>query len=135
MTESSFADGLLAARGAVQYDNEDLVQAIKKYDARRRPTVEEFSEIMLALVAAKSPEWSYEQEYRLISNEPGLHRISKNALRAVCFGLRATPEIKDEVRRVIAESGYAFCMFFEMVQSTDRSVIKATFLDFHAGRW
>jgi len=47
----------------------------------------------------KSSKWSYENEVRIYKNNSGLHRIEKNAIREVYFGINTTQKDIDEIRR------------------------------------
>jgi hypothetical protein len=117
--DDSFSKSLPAAKGVVQYNETALVDTIESYTdvASRRPTFEEFSKIMLTLLSTKSPEWSYEEEYRLIGVSSGLQHISKESLRAICFGLRTPQEDRMKIRNVIIEAGYPNCIFTEAIHS------------------
>jgi hypothetical protein len=116
LLEDSFPDQCVVAHGAMQYNDNDLLDAIKAYKAHKKPTLEDFTSIMMALVSTKSPDWNYEEEYRLITASFGLHDISRKSLRAVCFGLRASQEDRLKIREVVSESGYN-CVFTEAVRS------------------
>ena len=61
----------------------------------------------------KSSHWRYESEIRIYKNEPGLHKINERAIREVYFGINATQDDIDEIRRICFSKGLTNINFFK----------------------
>lgn len=68
-------------------------------------------------LTAKSEQWAYEEEARIIRTEAGLLEVPRNILTGVCFGLRTSLDdihlITDLVRQ------YTDCTVFSKMESDD----------------
>jgi len=57
--------------------------------------------LLKKVLMSKAPSWSYEKEARIIRFESGPHEIPRSALTQVVFGLQASPEDEDRIRKII----------------------------------
>ncbi|MGK0272653.1 MAG: hypothetical protein ACI88H_003326 [Cocleimonas sp.] len=75
----------------------------------------------------KSSQWRYESEIRIYKNKSGLHKISEMAIREVYFGINATQEDIDEIRRICSSKGLTNINFFkgEKAHGSFKVVFKA----------
>lgn len=75
----------------------------------------------------KSSQWSYESEIRIYKNESGLHKINGKAIRDVYFGINATQDDIDEIRRICSIKGLTNINFFkgEKAHGSFKVVFKA----------
>ena len=61
----------------------------------------------------KSSQWIYESEIRIYKNVSGLHKIREKAIRDIYFGINATQEDIDEIRRICFSKGLTKINFFK----------------------
>lgn len=60
----------------------------------------------------KSNIWKYEEEYRVIKIEKGLHAFNKNSLKKVIFGCRTSKQNRTIVLKRLAKYGYECEAFY-----------------------
>jgi hypothetical protein len=75
----------------------------------------DFGDLLIELAkiyfTAKSPEWLYEKEVRIISRRPGLLKIEKSFIKQICFGLNTSSEDMELIREITKnyEHSVQFC--------------------------
>ena len=75
---------------------------------------------LLSVLRRKSPEWKYEEEYRIIkTNHQGLWEIKPDCLVEIIFGCRTSDEDKNEIRELAAASGFKNVKFSEARMKRD----------------
>ena len=99
-----------------------------RYSAER-PHIPETDEILFDHFFVKSPEWSYEQEYRIVRKFESaletidvkpfpihLYDLPASAVRRVIFGARVTPEQRSAlIKETMADPAFAHVSFAEAV--------------------
>lgn len=69
---------------------------------------------LLSVLRRKSPEWKYEDEYRIIKTDyQGLWEIKPECLVEIIFGCRTCEEDKNEIKKLAALSGFTNVRFAE----------------------
>ncbi len=77
------------------------------------------------MICGKGKDWKYEKEWRAISKKANkLLKFKKNELVGIIFGLSTTTESKEELYKLINESGYKNINFREAVFISDTFKIK-----------
>lgn len=69
------------------------------------PVINSMEELPDALFT-KRKLWSYENEWRMLSNVSGNKKFNKESLTAICFGAKVNEMKIDQIRKIIKESGY-----------------------------
>lgn len=78
------------------------------------------SGILLNVLRRKSPEWKYEDEYRIIKTDhQGLWKIKPDCLVEIIFGCRTSEEDKNEIKMIAATSGFTNVKFSEARMKRD----------------
>ena len=73
----------------------------------KKLTPREFmDELARKYLSIKDKCWSYEDEYRLIRENPGEFRIEKSFLKFVCYGLNTPNKDRNLIESVLENSGY-----------------------------
>lgn len=92
----------------VEYNSNPMIDFfLAQVEAETFDTFDDFlTKIIVKLLTSKDECWEYEKEGRVISNNSGLKKIGKSALRQVCFGLRTTESDKELVREILDKHGY-----------------------------
>jgi len=87
-------------RAPVTYGDEPITEwLIKNAETVDFDDPRDFAlELMKKVLTAKASDWSYENEYRLISKEAGPLSIPTEFLTQVCFGLKTTDK---DIERVV----------------------------------
>ncbi|MBH1960123.1 MAG: DUF2971 domain-containing protein [Flavobacteriia bacterium] len=62
-------------------------------------------EIVERILLAKSVDWEYEDEYRIISSSPGVQKFSNNTLKEVIFGSQMTDDDRKEIINECTKAG------------------------------
>lgn len=73
-----------------------------------------YAKIQEKLMATKSDDWEYEQEWRLINSNPGGIHIKPSSIKAIYFGLRASLESKMTIRNILFDKPM---LFYQMTRS------------------
>ena len=73
-------------------------------------SVEELPEVLLT----KRTVWTYEKEWRVLSNVKGAKAFDTNSLVSIIFGYKVKKETIDSIRQLMIESGYANVKFKQM---------------------
>lgn len=69
---------------------------------------------LLSVLRRKSPDWEYEDEYRIIKTDyQGLWEIKPECLAEIIWGCRISEEDKNEIRDLAAASGFKNVKFSE----------------------
>lgn len=69
---------------------------------------------LLSVLRRKSPDWEYEDEYRIIKTDyQGLWEIKPECLAEIIWGCRISEEDKNEIRELAAASGFKNVKFSE----------------------
>ena len=72
------------------------------------------SSSLLEVLRRKSPDWEYEDEYRIIKTDhQGLWEIKQNCLVGIIFGCRTSEEDKESIKRLASTSGFTNIIYFE----------------------
>lgn len=104
----------------VQYSNEVLFDVLRNLDLSRdleyAEEVELVKPLIIAYFTTKAHEWSYEEEFRLVSYTPGLIAIDPSWLVQICFGLRTSPNDR-ETLTTLASTTYPGCRIAEAIRS------------------
>lgn len=75
---------------------------------------------LLSVLRRKSPEWKYEDEYRIIKTDyQGLWEIKSDCLAEIIFGCRTSEEEKNEIRKLVEFSGFTNVKFSEARMKRD----------------
>lgn len=75
---------------------------------------------LLSVLRRKSPEWKYEEEYRIIKpNHQGLWEIKSDCLVEIIFGCRTSEKDKNEIKKLAASSGFVNVKFSEARMKRD----------------
>lgn len=75
---------------------------------------------LLSVLRRKSPEWKYEDEYRIIKTDyQGLWEIKPDCLVEIIFGCRTSEEDKKEIRKLAASSGFTNVKYSEARMKED----------------
>ncbi|HEF4772999.1 DUF2971 domain-containing protein [Burkholderia multivorans] len=64
---------------------------------------DEPEQLITILLSSKSESWEYEQEFRVVSREPGVQKIEREWIRQICFGLNTKDENIKLVRNIAQE--------------------------------
>ncbi|MGJ0528847.1 DUF2971 domain-containing protein [Burkholderia gladioli] len=80
----------------VRYDSQEIERLL--VECKDKP-----EELITVLLSSKSESWRYEQEFRIVSRSPGVHKIEKEWVRQICFGLNASAEDMTLVRQIAEE--------------------------------
>nr|WP_249182215.1 DUF2971 domain-containing protein [Burkholderia vietnamiensis] len=64
---------------------------------------DEPEQLITILLSSKSESWEYEQEFRIVSREPGVQKIEREWIRQICFGLNTSDENIKLVRNIAQE--------------------------------
>ena len=75
---------------------------------------------LLSVLRRKSPEWKYEDEYRIIKTDyQGLWEIKTDCLVEIIFGCRTSEEDKKEIKKLAISSGFTNVKFSEARMKKD----------------
>ncbi len=75
---------------------------------------------LLNLLRRKSPDWEYEEEFRIIKTDhQGLWKIKPECLVEIIFGCRTSEEDKNEIKELAAASGFKNVRFAEARMKRD----------------
>lgn len=75
---------------------------------------------LLSILRRKSPDWSYEDEYRIIKTDhQGLWEIKPDCLVEIIFGCRTSEEDKNEIKNLATASGFTNVKFSEARMKRD----------------
>lgn len=75
---------------------------------------------LLSVLRRKSPDWKYEDEYRIIKTDhQGLWKIKPECLVEIIFGCRTSEEDKKEIKKLAASSGFTNVKFLEARMKRD----------------
>lgn len=105
--------------GAVKYDPEELFESLTALNLETIPSTEDMTPTIIALLTTKTAAWSYEDEFRLVSYEPGPQKIPKEWLKQVCFGLKTSMEVRQGLIDSMKSWGYGHCVFAEIARAGD----------------
>ena len=92
---------------SVPYDY--LLHPLEVVYSKDLPLVKEKNEILKGLLT-KSPDWQYENEFRIVVPEAGLHSFSTNHLKQVIFGAKTSSADIDRIKET-ANSRYTGIIF------------------------
>lgn len=89
-------------------------------------TVPEWGEVWQTLLsvgmAVKADTWRYEEEVRILRQEPGLVPFSAVELNEIVFGLNMSGRSRDTVRRILSGADWAHVKFREIIRVHDFSL-------------
>ena len=69
---------------------------------------------LLSVLRRKSPDWEYEDEYRIIKTDhQGLWKIKQESLVEIIFGCRTSAEEKESIKSLASSSGFLNISYFE----------------------
>ena len=69
---------------------------------------------LLSVLRRKSPDWEYEDEYRIIKTDhQGLWEIKQDCLVEIIFGCRTSVEDKISIKSIVSSSGFKNITYFE----------------------
>lgn len=105
--------------GEVKYDSEELFEALTALNLEAIPSTDDMTPTIIALLTTKTAAWSYEDEFRLVSYEPGPQKIPKEWLKQVCFGLKTSREVREALIDSMQSWGYGHCVFAEIARAGD----------------
>ena len=75
---------------------------------------------LLSVLRRKSPDWKYEDEYRIIKTDhQGLWEIKPDCLVEIIFGCRTSEEDIKEIKKLAASSGFTNVKFSEAKMKRD----------------
>jgi len=75
---------------------------------------------LLSILRRKSPDWRYEDEYRIIKTDhQGLWEIKPDCLVEIIFGCRTSEEDKNEIKNLATASGFTNVKFSEARMKRD----------------
>ena len=66
----------------------------------------QLGELMRGNLLVKSQKWHYEEEYRLVSSKPGLHKFNPTALKQVIFGTKTSDSDIETILNMINHPDY-----------------------------
>lgn len=70
---------------------------------------------LLDVLRRKSPDWEYEDEYRIIKTDhQGLWKIKQESLVEIIFGCRTSAEEKESIKSLASSSGFLNISYFEV---------------------
>ncbi|MDR2061681.1 MAG: DUF2971 domain-containing protein [Acinetobacter sp.] len=61
----------------------------------------------------KSSAWSYEKEVRIYKDGNGLYTIKPKAIKEICFGVKASNEDIDNIKKICAQKGFEDIFFYK----------------------
>ncbi|WP_339118374.1 DUF2971 domain-containing protein [Halomonas sp. BMC6] len=67
---------------------------------------QQLSRLMRGNLLVKSQKWQYEQEYRLVSGEAGLHTFPPQALKEIVLGNKISPEDYHTISNILSHPAY-----------------------------
>lgn len=70
--------------------------------------------IIQKLAGTKSKSWSYEEEFRLITDQSGSFQYNHNAITAIYFGLRMKQDKRDRIMSELAGRGISFYQIIQI---------------------
>lgn len=100
----------------VEYDSDalalnDMYQTLPVIYAESHPNMsiarKTVQELATVFVTAKSIEWAYEKEYRIVSGHKGIRQYDPRSLTSITFGCRALKRDVESVLRALETSGAA----------------------------
>lgn len=72
---------------------------------------------LLDVLRRKSPDWEYEDEYRIIKTDhQGLWKIKQECLVEIIFGCRTSDEDKESIKSLASSSGFKNITYFEAIE-------------------
>jgi hypothetical protein len=75
---------------------------------------------LLDVLRRKSPDWEYEDEYRVIKTDhQGLWKIKQDCLVEIIFGCRTSKEDKESIKSLASTSGFTNITYFEAREKKD----------------
>ena len=92
----------------MDYKSNPLINFFLKWGkSSRKLTAREFNDdLAKKYLSIKDECWSYEDEYRLIKENPGEFQIERSFLKYVCFGLNTSKNDRDLIENTLAKCGY-----------------------------
>lgn len=87
----------LAAMAKVNYGNNYFTNWLTHGEIDHPEIGQPALNAAINLLLAKSQDWAYEKEYRIIMSNKGLVQLPDNALRQIAFGLRTPAEKRAEI--------------------------------------
>lgn len=92
---------------------EELGEFVRPWDDHRYPDelgdkfyTKQLTKLMNGNLLVKSSKWVYEQEYRLVSVNPGLHPFPPNALKEIVVGSKIRSEDLTTISNIISHPDY-----------------------------
>lgn len=70
--------------------------------------------IIQKLTGTKSKSWSYEEEFRLITDQAGRFQYNHNSISAIYFGLRMKQDKRDRIMNELAGRGISFYQIIQI---------------------
>ena len=75
---------------------------------------------LITVLSRKSPDWQYEDEYRIIKTDhQGLWEIKQECLVEIIFGCRTSEEDKESIMSLASSSGFKNILYFEAKKKKD----------------
>jgi len=92
---------------------EELGEFVRPWDGHKYPAAQgdefytkQLSKLMTGNLLVKSTKWEYEQEYRLVSNDTGLHPFPPGALKEIIVGSKISDDDFSTISNIISHPDY-----------------------------
>lgn len=93
---------------------EEIGEFVRPWDNHKYPDEQgdqfytsQLSRLMRANLLVKSEKWKYEEEYRMITSDPGLHSFSPKALREIVHGTKMRDSDRETLLNILRHPDYA----------------------------
>jgi hypothetical protein len=73
--------------------------------------IRDSANLVKLLIQSKSDIWKYEDEFRILKSDIGIHAFNKKALIEVTFGANCEKKDADRVRKLFLKNGYDHTLF------------------------
>lgn len=105
----------------IKYGNESIKECFLsvKADSSKNDFDNFIQPLITSIFCSKSEPWAYEEEFRIISSQPGPTQIDKKWLKQVCFGLSTSDRNIRLICSLINAHGYHDVGFAKMIRTTE----------------